>query len=249
MPDLMVAKLAAVVRKADIACRRLAELSRSVTRHHWRVWQARCPTGQTRQLSPGLRDAQQRYDAVIGTRPPNAPGRARLPLVTRFLPPHPGCQGTRSQAPSILPPMTSGQDTGAGPPPDRGQRKPRSFAHQDARGHLTHLIRARVKAGSAGQGSSPLPVEALATTDPFCRWTTMTDVSMRRWVGRGHRGMVRFERITSGSVRLERGRVVIANKRRVVRRDGRVRRYSHSVTATRAGNPAIMLGCGAVEHK
>jgi hypothetical protein len=23
---------------------------------------------------------------VIGTRPPNAPGRARLPLVTRFLP-------------------------------------------------------------------------------------------------------------------------------------------------------------------
>ena len=29
---------------------------------------------------------QQRYDAVIGTRPPNASGRARLPLVTRFLP-------------------------------------------------------------------------------------------------------------------------------------------------------------------
>src|ERR1019366_5251637 len=71
---------------ADIACRRLAELSRSVTRHHRRVWQARCPTGQTRQLSPGPRDAPQRYDAVIGTRPPNAPGRARLPLVTRFLP-------------------------------------------------------------------------------------------------------------------------------------------------------------------
>jgi hypothetical protein len=80
MPGLMVAKLAAVVRKADLACRRLAELSRSVTRHHRRVWQARCPTGQTRQLSPGLRDAQQRYDAVIGTRPPNAPGRARLSL-------------------------------------------------------------------------------------------------------------------------------------------------------------------------
>jgi hypothetical protein len=28
--------------------------------------------------------------------------------------------GTRSQAPFILPPMTSGQDTSAGPPPDRG---------------------------------------------------------------------------------------------------------------------------------
>jgi hypothetical protein len=56
--------------QADIACRRLAELSRSVTRHHRRVWQARCPTGQTRELSPGPRDAQQRYDAVIGTRPP-----------------------------------------------------------------------------------------------------------------------------------------------------------------------------------
>jgi hypothetical protein len=34
------------------------------------------------------------YDAVIGTRPPNAPGRARLPLVTRFLPaPHVGRVG------------------------------------------------------------------------------------------------------------------------------------------------------------
>jgi len=49
-------------------------------------WQARCPTGQTRHLSPGPCDAQQRHDAVIGTRPPNASGRARLPLVTRFLP-------------------------------------------------------------------------------------------------------------------------------------------------------------------
>jgi hypothetical protein len=36
------------------------------------------PTGQTRQLSPGPHDAQQRYDAVIGTWLPNAPGRARL---------------------------------------------------------------------------------------------------------------------------------------------------------------------------
>jgi hypothetical protein len=45
-------------------------------------------------LSPGLRDAQQRYDAVIGTRPPNAPGRACLPLVTRFLP-APLAQGSR----------------------------------------------------------------------------------------------------------------------------------------------------------
>ena len=70
--------------QADIACRRLAELSRSVTRCHRPIWQARCRTGQTRQRSPGLCDAQQRYDAVIGTRPPNAPGRARLPLVTRF---------------------------------------------------------------------------------------------------------------------------------------------------------------------
>ena len=42
------------------------------------------PDGQTRQLSPGPRDAQQRYDAVGGTRPPNAPSRVRLPLVTRL---------------------------------------------------------------------------------------------------------------------------------------------------------------------
>ena len=53
--------------QADIAWRRLADLSRSVTRYHRPVWQARCPTGQTRQLSPGPRNAQQRYDAVIGT--------------------------------------------------------------------------------------------------------------------------------------------------------------------------------------
>ena len=32
------------------------------------------------------RDAQQRCNAVIGTRPPNAPDRTRLRLVTRFLP-------------------------------------------------------------------------------------------------------------------------------------------------------------------
>ena len=41
------------------------------TRHHRRVWQARCPTGQTGQLSPGLRAVPSSfYDAVIGTRPP-----------------------------------------------------------------------------------------------------------------------------------------------------------------------------------
>jgi hypothetical protein len=68
--SVMIATEPTPVHKADIACRRLAELSRSVTRHHRRIWQARCPTGQTRQLSPGLRDVQQRYDAVIGTRPP-----------------------------------------------------------------------------------------------------------------------------------------------------------------------------------
>ena len=63
--------------KADIACRRLAELSRSVMRRHRWVWQARCPTGQTSQLSPGLCDAQQRYHA-------NASGRAGVPLVTPY---------------------------------------------------------------------------------------------------------------------------------------------------------------------
>ena len=62
----------AATPKADIACRRLAELSRSVTRHHRRVWQARCPTGQTRQLSPGF--AMPSSAAT----PSSAPGRPTL---------------------------------------------------------------------------------------------------------------------------------------------------------------------------
>ncbi len=77
----------------------------TVTRHHRRVWQARCPTGQTRRLSPGLRDAPQRYDAVVGTRPPNAPGRARLPLVRRFLPAsHITCVTLRGTGSGLAPP-------------------------------------------------------------------------------------------------------------------------------------------------
>src|SRR5208283_3908179 len=62
---------------ADIACRRLAELSRSVTRHHWRVWQARCPTGQTRQLSPSARGDWRR----AGTFAPTGRPAGRVSLV------------------------------------------------------------------------------------------------------------------------------------------------------------------------
>jgi hypothetical protein len=61
--------------KADIACRRLAELSRSVTRRHRRFWLARCPAGQTCQLSPGLRDVSS------ATTPSLAPGRPTLLVV------------------------------------------------------------------------------------------------------------------------------------------------------------------------
>jgi hypothetical protein len=50
---------------ADIACRRLAELSRLATKRHRPVWAGKCPASQSRLLSCGPRHARQCYDDVI----------------------------------------------------------------------------------------------------------------------------------------------------------------------------------------
>ena len=54
---------------------------------------SKVPDGSDPSTLLAFADAQQRYDAVIvGTWPPNAPGRARLPLVTRSRHPRLGPQ-------------------------------------------------------------------------------------------------------------------------------------------------------------
>jgi hypothetical protein len=50
---------------ADIACRRLAELSRLATKRQRPVWQASARRGRPRLFSRDQRDAQQRYDDII----------------------------------------------------------------------------------------------------------------------------------------------------------------------------------------
>ena len=52
-------------RSADIACRRLAELSRLATKRRRPVWQVSARRGQPPLFSRDQRDAQQRYDDII----------------------------------------------------------------------------------------------------------------------------------------------------------------------------------------